>query len=1031
MRSHYVCWDRSDVFEVLNTEADKISPAVFLAVHTDRPMTRYERHLGRRDEAARSWPILAKDYLAEFLADGPNHIQSVILGGAGSGKSHFIKWLEFNIPAGGRFKVLSIPKMSVGLRDVIGMIIDVLPEDQRVDYREHLNRSGFEVASRDLQKHTLLAYIALAIRSLHPDTPQSEFLIRGLPLLFEDPDYKSSLIGRERSVLDDLVDHLVATPRYERRTDRRQFERRDLPLQGIDLLSLSEQTRTFMRQLMARDSLVEPALRIVNLGTDKAIGNLLEFPDDRLLGLMRDVRRHLGSRGEALVLLVEDFAVMQGVDYALLQALTERATGEEDGLCEIRWAMAMTDGYYEVLPDTFKDRMDLVVGMDLQTLGEAEPTPGEVGMTPDGIVEFAARYLRATRLSRRELEQWYRESRDEDAVPPTKCRTCPLSAECLPAFGESDDGTGLYPFSRNAIANILKRADPSAATRFNPRALIRDVLRPWLGDRVMDFDKGWFPSQSLLESLGGSTLGSADRTLHPDLTPRHLAVLEFWGTPGQLTVLSPTVYEAFGLTPPRLDDAIDIGSGAGSGSARYAHAGTGTSSARESGTSSRTSTSPSPQVNELDAEFRALEAWGRGDKIAPEVAQRVRDAVYDAVVAYIDWDALGIQQSFAAGTSAPTLFRPRSVTLRRQETGAIATPVRLQLPLVEGEQENRDTVLALQALIEFRRRGGIGLANAWLRTSKLRVAIQSWSDEIIRQIVALTSPAAVSLGDAALALLATQAAMSGAARNQKVGDDPTRLLLGVLPQSSSASSQSWRALYAALANKRPQLVEIVRAFMSGTKGGTAGRFVDADRISRVYYAQAKSWNLTAYSAANFSGSDAAELVAVLLRTTANSLQTAVAEELEATATWFDDIKPLGRTEVEAQAALDELGSLLQLARGVPIMVPTHLQDAFRDAAEAFVPSSFALAVQHARVALGGTVSLHRLVDEELLPTRRAALAFLKAASSVTSQLTPAVESRGEAMGHLQQRVKTDRGSIAAALVRLPELLVELQDRSNA
>jgi hypothetical protein len=1029
VRSHYVCWDRSDVFEVLNTEADKISPAVFLAVHTDRPMTRHERHLGRRDEEARSWPISARDYLTEFLADGPSHIQSVILGGAGSGKSHFIKWLEFNIPVDGRFKVLSIPKMSVGLRDVIGMIIDVLPEDQRADYREHLNRSGFEVAGRDLQKHTLLAYIALAIRSLHPDTSQSDFLIKGLPLLFEDPDYKSSLIGRERSVLDDLVDHLVATPKYERRTDRRQFERRDLPLTGIDLLSLSEQTRVFMRQLMARDNLIEPALRIVNLGTDKAIGNLLDFPDDRLLGLMRDVRRHLGSRGEALVLLVEDFAVMQGVDYALLQALTERATGEEDGLCEIRWAMAMTDGYYEVLPDTFKDRMDLVVGMDLQTLGQEERTPGEVGMTPDGIVEFAARYLRATRLSQGELEAWYRESRDEDVAPPNKCPTCPLSAECLPAFGESSDGTGLYPFSRNAIANMLKRADPSATTRFNPRALIRDVLRPWLGDRVMDFDKGWFPSQSLLESLGGSTLGSADRTLHPDLGPRHLAVLEFWGTPGQLTRLSPTVYEAFGLTPPRLADATDIGSGAGSGSARGTRAGTG-SAASDTRTSSRTSTATSPQSDPLDDEFRALEAWGRGEKIAFDVAQRVRDAVYDAVVAYIDWDALGIQQSFAAGTSAPSLFRPRSVTLRRQETGAVATPIQLQLPLAEGEQENRDTVLALQALFEVRRRGGIGLPNAWLRTSKLRVAIQTWSDEIIRQIVALTSPAGVSLGDAALALLATQAAMSGAARGQKVGDDPTRLLLGALPQSSSASSQSWRALYDAFANKRPQLVEIVRAFMSGTKGGAAGRFIDAERISRVYFAHAKSWDLRAYSAANFSGCDAAEQVAPLLLRATRSLEAALSDESEATAAWLEAVTPLGRTELEAQAALDEVSSLLQLARGVPINVPTPLQDAFRDAAEAFVPSSFALAVQHARLSVGGKALLNRLVDEELLPARRAALAFLMASGNIVNQLAPAVESRDEAMGHLQQQVKSDRATIAAALASLPELLRELQDLSS-
>src|SRR5690348_10214616 len=101
MRSHYVCWERADVFDILNTEADEIDPAVFMAVHSDRPMTRYERHLGRRDESPRGWPMSAEEFLGEFMADGPSHVQAVILGGAGSGKSHFIKWLEFNLPRDG------------------------------------------------------------------------------------------------------------------------------------------------------------------------------------------------------------------------------------------------------------------------------------------------------------------------------------------------------------------------------------------------------------------------------------------------------------------------------------------------------------------------------------------------------------------------------------------------------------------------------------------------------------------------------------------------------------------------------------------------------------------------------------------------------------------------------------------------------------------------------------------------------------------------------------------------------------------
>ena len=1006
MRSHYVCWERSDIFDILNTEADKIDPAVFMAVHTDRPMTRYERHLGRRDDSPRGWPMSAEEFLAEFIAEGPNHVQAVILGGAGSGKSHFIKWLEFNLPRDGRFRLLSIPKMSIGLRDVIGMIIDVLPEAQRREYREHLNRSGFEVVTRDLQKHRLLAEISLAIRALRADVPQKAYLVEGLPLLFEDPEYKASLIAKEASVLDDLVDHIVATPKYERRTERRQFERSDLPLHGLDLAPLSEMTRSFVRQLMARETLVEPALRVINEGTDAAIGRVLDFPDARLLGLMRDVRRYLKQQGEALVLLVEDFAVMQGVDFALLQALTERASDAADGLCEIRWAMAMTTGYYEVLPDTFTDRMDLLVGMDLKSLGGNGAT-GEVGMTPQGVVDFAARYLRASRLTKRRLEDWYNESRDEQPEPPSKCKGCDYAAECHDAFGEVD-GVGLYPFSRNALHNILSRADPTSSDVFNPRAMIRDVLRPWLGDKVGEFERGRFPSRALLDSLGGSTLGAADRDRHPDLSAGHLAVLEFWGVPGHLTAVHPVTYEAFGLAVPQLDPSEVTGPGGGSG--------------KRSGGRKETTDSE----DSLEGDFAAIEAWGRGEKVSQEVVQRVRDAVYEAMVEFIDWDTLGIQRNFVAGTAAPALFRPRSVTLRRQETKAQATPIQLEIPLADDETSYRDAVLALKGLLELRRRGGVEAPDALLKSVRLRRALAEWSNEIIRQAALLTIPNGISLLDATIALLATQAAMTGAVRGGASSKPTATLVFGPLPQMSDASSDDWRGVYGALARRRAALVEIARAFLTGTKGGQKGKFVDAARLRRSYKAFAKSWDIGKFAAADFSGTDAGRLVTPLIKQVSEKLPSAIMKESEAAAAWLETVSSLGATSNDAKTAISEMSALLDMARAVPIRVSPQLQEDFANASASLGPITFARAVGQAREVAGGDHRLMIVAAEDLMSARSAATDFVSVADRVLAQLEAAAQSNEATMTQLQQQLSSDRDGIEFALAKLPELLARLE-----
>lgn len=1006
MRSHYVCWERSDIFDVLNTEADRIDPAVFMAVHSDRPMTRYERHLGRRDESPRGWPMSAEEFLGEFLAEGPDHVQAVILGGAGSGKSHFIKWLEFNLPRDGRFRVLSIPKMSVGLRDVIAMIIDVLPAEQRGEYREHLDRSGFEVGTRDLQKYRLLAEIALAIRSLRADTPQAAYLIEGLPLLFEDPDYKASLIAKESSVLDDLVDHIVATPKYERRTERRQFERNDLPLHGLDLAPLSEKTRAFVRQLMARDALVEPALRVINQGTDAAIGRVLDFPDARLLGLMRDVRRHLQRRGEALILLVEDFAVMQGVDLALLQALTERASNSPDGLCEIRWAMAMTTGYYEVLPDTFKDRMDLVVGMDLKSLGVGGTA--EVGMTPQGVVDFAARYLRAARLTKQRLGEWYAEARDEQPEPPSRCHGCDYIAECHDAFGQVG-GVGLYPFSRNALHNILSRADPTSAEVFNPRALIRDVLRPWLGDKVSEFDHGRFPSKSLLDSLGGSTLGAAERDRHRDLTAGQLAVLEFWGVPGRMTPVHPAIYEAFGLAAPQLDPSevkpppADPQSGGGTGR-------------RPSGVPD----------DSLEADFAALEAWGRGEKISQEVVQRVRDAAYEAIVEFVDWDTLGIQRSFMAGTAAPALFRPRSVTLRRQETKALATPIQLEIPLAEDEDSYRDAVLALKGLLEIRRQGRVEAPDAVVKSVRLRRALSEWSGEIVRQAALLTTSNGLSLLDATVALLATQTAMAGVVRGGASSKPTANLVFGPLPAASIATPEEWRSLYGALARRRETLIEIARAFLTGTKGGAKGRFVDASRLRRSYKSFAKSWDVTRFAAADFSGTEAGRLVTTLLRQVSEKMPAAIDREAEAAVAWLASVTSLGTTAADAKAASKELEALLDKARAVPIKVPQPLQEDFANASAGLGPIVYARAVAQAQDVAAGSRQLNVVGPEDLLAARSAASAFITVSDRILAQLEAAAQSGEDTMSQLQQQLVSDRDEIEKALANLPRLLEQLE-----
>ena len=83
---------------------------------------------------------------------------------------------------------------------------------------------------------------------------------------------------------------------------------------------------------------------------------------------------------------------MQGLDLSLLEALVE-VGNEDNGMCNLRWAAAVTSGYYARLPNTVQTRMNYVLQIDYQIEGDDD------SIGTDGIVAFAAKYLNAARAT--------------------------------------------------------------------------------------------------------------------------------------------------------------------------------------------------------------------------------------------------------------------------------------------------------------------------------------------------------------------------------------------------------------------------------------------------------------------------------------------------------------------------------------------------------------------------------------------------------------------------------------------------------
>src|SRR6476469_7221464 len=88
---NFVCWNPEQVRRVMDTEALQTPDHVFLATHN--PIMMYRQSL---TEIKSPQKYSESQFLADFLST-PDFAFVPVLGGAGTGKSHLIRWLATKI----------------------------------------------------------------------------------------------------------------------------------------------------------------------------------------------------------------------------------------------------------------------------------------------------------------------------------------------------------------------------------------------------------------------------------------------------------------------------------------------------------------------------------------------------------------------------------------------------------------------------------------------------------------------------------------------------------------------------------------------------------------------------------------------------------------------------------------------------------------------------------------------------------------------------------------------------------------------
>lgn len=655
--SGYLCWTKANA-EALPTEAVVATRAMFFATHAPLKIRRRDpsgRRAGGGSEAVTE-DTVRKDFLGRKAPGGV--LLMPVIGESGTGKSHLVRWVKERTPSTDRREVIYLKKSDTSLKAVVKALLVQVKSSELDKLRTDVDKmsSGLDQAGLEQALVNRLQE-ALAAAPVEQGTIRDLYGKDGLQVLLQDP-YVSNHLRRSGALIPQLAKSILNDRDKDEKDRPLEFTVADLPVDILEAGKAAEVTQDMLQLLGVDTDLQVAAVRLLNTHLQTAVANATIGGVGRLQEAMLEVRRQYASQGKEIVLLIEDFAVIQGFQRDLLDAIIE--VGERGGkndLAPIRTLMAVTTGYYESLPDTVRTRVQAATGYvyDLDAQFDPQERIGEIS-------SFVGRYLNAARLGRERVEK-----HDQQAgmQVPNACGECDFLQQCHSAFGNSAEGHGLYPFNEPALRRAIHaRPAPGKAGAFNPRVVISEVVKNVLIDHADAIAEARFPDPlfaNWYRARRPSDPGYAEtrekrlpqavrrdiNELDPGDADRHATFLEFWGdAPDEAVNLSEGMHEAFEIK--RLDVKEVKRSPAQPPK-------TGATEKGSTGTGAGPVGVPPPDdlPESLKQRIEHIESWAAGETVLNQTtASEIRAIIRNAVVERCGWNR-------------PLMQEPLSDVLRR------------------------------------------------------------------------------------------------------------------------------------------------------------------------------------------------------------------------------------------------------------------------------------------------------------------------------------------------------------------------------
>lgn len=875
------CWSEGDVGEIMHREAAAPSRAVLLATHQPPKIRRV-----RVTEAGRygTEDIIGQDELLDRVRSAADQALIVpVIGAAGSGKSHLVLWLRARLEDDDdpNRKVVYLPKGETRLDRVIERILDGRTGPPFDEIRESVAAAAASLTLDDAAR-ALRDALSLAIGNIDAsgtgDVAEMRMYLREmLPNLLDDPLFARRLVkgdGPLRRIVEQMNTGGNEAP-AELFPDELDVQVTDYELPDFSVLA-----RPVLNDLNSNPQLYAAAVDLLNTEMSRCLGTVFGVQPMQLVAVMRELRTRLYDENPALelVLMIEDFTLLQGIQHDLVEAMIELPRREgRQVMCAMKTVMAVTDGFFtRVLASSDTLRTRIAAQGHVYNLDVAYGSDDTAGLDPEAVVDFAGRYLNAVRLG----------SRDLDAAAPAVHNACDVCAHrdaCHEAFGTSPGSEyGLYPFNDVALDRMVR----SRQDKFNPRDLLA-VMAMTLTAHAQELEDGRFPSpgwarnfdprqfeRPLLDTLSTRVQEHVNQTPKPE---QRSVLLTFWGG----------VPAEFRNLPKGIHDAFDVPIASGAKTA---------APSRPQPQPTRVETTAARSV---DRYAEAVQAWRDGTRLETDLAHILRRVIHEAILGVLDAEDALLSDQLLSGFFDKTT----DIDIKNSAGQSRSAPGRFRVEL----EASNDNALLFEGILKMQQRGSWdvdGGASTLVRFMTLidseATRLRTFLNERIVERDA-DRRAAVSL----LALSGLVAGRGGAA-------DVPGLLAAAMNVSEATTPEAmpglWRTLVDMTAQRRPVVREFVLQAAHVSKSTSEPAGVDGRQFSDPLREMSTKWDLPALS------DDAPKQVALLRQLLDQRLQPALAEAHEALVAWYAEVTRLVGDADSASARYKKWREALEAAQ---------------------------------------------------------------------------------------------------------------------